>query len=147
MADATEEIHGRKNIVFLSWGFGDTTGYGDYYPNPRYYPKMVQSLNDRNVAVYSIDLVSTTRQGSLLDRGVNNSLSLLSDDTGGHYYFMFDTFLTPLQDVNKENNGYYLLSFEAQYAMGDQGYREVEVKAVNPELHVRARKGYRDGAS
>lgn len=147
MADATQGILGRKNIVFLSWGFGYTSSPSSYYPDPRYYPKMVQALNDRNVAVYSIDLVSTTRGGALAARGINNSLSLLSDDTGGHYYFMYDTFLTPLKAVNEENNGYYLLSFQAEYAMGDQGYREVEVKAVNPEFHVRARKGYRYGAS
>ena len=115
MADATSDIQGRKNLVFLSWGFGETTAYGGYYPDPRYYPSMIQSLNDENVAVYSIDLVSTSRQGTLLDRGINNSLSLLSDDTGGRYYYFFDTFAAPLNEVNEENNGYYLLSFKASY--------------------------------
>jgi len=146
MADATADIQGRKNLIFLSWGFGETTAYGGYYPDPRYYPNMIQSLNDENVAVYSIDLISTTRQGSLLDRGINNSLSLLSDDTGGRYYYFFDTFAAPLKEVNAENNGYYLLSFKATYPMGDEGYREVEVESVNPQFKVRARKGYRYGA-
>jgi VWFA-related protein len=146
IADATSTIQGRKNLVFLSWGFGETTAYGGYYPDPRYYPNMIQALNDRNVAVYSIDLVSTTQQGTLLDRGVNNSLSLLSDDTGGRYYYFFDTFAEPLKEVNEENNGYYLLSFQARYPLGDHGYREVKVKTVNPEFRVRARKGYRYGA-
>lgn len=145
MAEATSDIQGRKNLVFLSWGFGETTAYGGYYPDPRYYPSMIQTLNDGNVAVYSIDLISTTRQGTLLDRGINNSLSLLSDDTGGRYYYFFDTFAAPLQEVNEENNGYYLLSFEARYPVGDEGYREVEVETVNPEFRVRARKGYRYG--
>ena len=146
MADATSDIQGRKNLVFLSWGFGDTTAYGGYYPDPRYYPSMIQALNDGNVAVYSIDLVSTTRQGTLLDRGINNSLSLLSDDTGGRYYYFFDTFAAPLQEVNEENNGYYLLSFKSTYPVGDEGYREVKVETINPEFRVRARKGYRYGA-
>lgn len=146
MGEATSDVQGRKNLVFLSWGFGDATAYGGYYPDPRYYPNMIQTLNDENVAVYSIDLVSTTAQGSLLDRGVNNSLSLLSDDTGGRYYFHFDNFGTPLDQVNEENNGYYLLSFTARYPAGDEGYREVEVETVNPEFKVRARKGYRYGA-
>ncbi len=115
IADATSNIQGRKNLLFLSWGFGETTAYGGYYPDPRYYPSMIQSLNDSNVAVYSIDLVSTTRQGSLLDRGINQSLSLLSDDTGGRYYYFFDTFAEPLKHVNEENNGYYKLSIETNY--------------------------------
>lgn len=146
VGEATADIQGRKNLVFLSVGFGETTGFGGYYPDPRYYPRMIQTLNDENVAVYSIDLVSTTAQGTVLDRGVNNSLSLLSEDTGGRYYFHFDNFGTPLHEVNEENNGYYLLSFEARYPVGDQGYREVEVETVNPEFKVRARKGYRYGA-
>ena len=52
----------------------------------------------------------------------------------------------PLKEVNEENNGYYMLSFEASYPLGDEGYREVEVETVNPEFKVRARKGYRYGA-
>jgi VWFA-related protein len=147
VAEATESVVGRKNLVLLSWGFGDvSTSYGAYYPDPRYYPNMIQTLNDQNVAVYSIDLISTTRQGSLNDRGINQSLSLLSDDTGGRYYFHFDTFATPLSKVNQENNGYYMLSFSAQYPAGDEGYREVQVRTVNPTFKVRARKGYRYGA-
>jgi VWFA-related protein len=146
IGDATETVSGRKNLVLLSWGFGEAGAYGSYYPDPRYYPKMIQTLNDQNVAVYSIDLISTTRQGSLMDRGVNQSLSLLSDDTGGRYYFHFDTFASPLTQVNQENNGYYMLSFSAQYPAGDEGYREVQVRTVNPTFKVRARKGYRYGA-
>ena len=146
IGDATATVTGRKNLVLLSWGFGEAGAYGSYYPDPRYYPKMIQTLNDQNVAVYSIDLISTTRQGSLMDRGVNQSLSLLSDDTGGRYYFHFDTFASPLTQVNQENNGYYMLSFSAQHPVGDEGYREVQVRTVNPTFKVRARKGYRYGA-
>jgi VWFA-related protein len=146
IAEGTASISGRKNLVLLSWGFGEAGAYGSYYPDPRYYPNMIQTLNDQNVAVYSIDLVSTTRQNSLMDRGMNQSLSLLSDDTGGRYYFHFDTFASPLTKVNQENNGYYMLSFSALYAVGDEGYREVKVRTVNPTFKVRARKGYRYGA-
>ena len=146
IGDATATVSGRKNLVLLSWGFGEAGAYGSYYPDPRYYPNMIQTLNDQNVAVYSIDLISTTRQGTLMDRGVNQSLSLLSDDTGGRYYFHFDTFASPLSQVNQENNGYYMLSFSAQHPAGDHGYREVQVRTVNPTFKVRARKGYRYGA-
>ncbi len=146
VADATTTVVGRKNMVFISWGFGETDDYGGWYPDPRYYPNMIQALNDENVAVYSIDLISTTAQGSILDRGINQSLSLLSDDTGGRYYFSFDTFASPLREVNEENNGYYMLSFTTQFPEGDEGYREVKVETVNPEFRVRARKGYRYGA-
>ena len=145
VGEATTTVTGRKNLIFISWGFGETRDYGEWYPDPRYYPGMIQTLNDQNVAVYAIDLVSTSAQGTLLDRGVNQSLSMLSDDTGGRYYYHFDTFAAPLQELNEENNGYYMLSFTTQFPQGDEGYREVKVETVNPTFKVRARKGYRYG--
>mgnify|MGYP001195913274 CR=1 FL=1 len=72
-------------------------------------------------------------------------LNQLSDETGGRYYFNFINFLTPLQQLAKENSGYYLLSYQSPHPAGKTGFQKVEVKTVNPEFRVRTREGYQYG--
>ena len=153
LADATSDITGRKNMIFFSLGFDPanrafTTSpetLGMWTPDIRYWPPMIESLNNENVAVYSIDLISSTRSGTIQDRIANQGLSALSDDTGGVYYFHYNTFDTPLKRVTDDNNGYYLLSYSAEHEAGTSGYQRVEVRTKNPQLQVRARTGYRFG--
>lgn len=145
LAGTLDGVAGRKNLIFFSLGFGESREFGVWTPDPRYYPDMIQSLNDRNIAVYPIDVISTTDAGTTQDRGNNQALSQLASDTGGRYYFSFTTFLDPLEEVTEENNGYYLLSYRSPYPAGTRGYRTVDVKTVNPSFEVRARQGYRFG--
>ena len=145
LGDALEPIAGRKNLVFLGIGFGDLDDFGFYTPDPRYYPPMVRSLNDGNVAVYGIDLVPTAFSGRLLQSGYGSALSSLAADTGGEYYFSFVNFLTPLEQIDQDNNGYYLLSYRSEHPRDATGYQEVEVETVNPRFEVRARRGYTIG--
>ncbi len=142
LSGTMEGVAGRKNILFFSLGFGEARSGGVWTPDPRYYPEMVQALNDKNIAVYPIDVVSTTDAGTIQDRGNNQALSQLASDTGGRYYFSFNTFLEPLEAVAEENNGYYLLSYRSSYPAGTEGYRKVKVETVNPTFEVRARQGY-----
>jgi hypothetical protein len=76
---------------------------------------------------------------------LSNSLSLIASDTGGRFFGNFVNFKEPLQMINEDNNGYFLLSYEAEVPSGEVGYREVEVQLDNPDFLVRARKGYRFG--
>ena len=147
LAESAGHITGRKNVLLFSMGWGqiDTVDFNAYVPDVRYYPPMMESLNDNNVAVYSISWVKNLAQENLAQSQIGNLLSVLSSDTGGIYYFNFVTFRDPLREVAQDNNGYYLLSYEAEFQAGDQGYREVEVKTRNPNFKVRARKGYRFG--
>lgn len=145
VAEASGFIVGRKNLMLFSMGFGRLNDVGTYLPDERYYPSTVESLNDNNVAVYSISWLKNLADENPAQAVLNNVLSLLADDTGGKYYFNFVTFREPLQKVAEDNNGYYLLSYEAEYLSGERGYREVEVKTRNPDFRVRARKGYRFG--
>jgi len=66
-------------------------------------------------------------------------------DTGGEYYFSFVNFLTPLEQIDQDNNGYYLLSYRSEHPRDATGYQEVEVETVNPRFEVRARRGYTIG--
>lgn len=145
LARAAGGVQGRKNLVLFSLGFGNLGPVGMYTPDSRYYGPMVETLNDNNVAVYSIDLISMDPGDSLLDNVYANSLSNLSSDTGGRYYFNFVNFSTPLEQVAKDNSGYYLLAYRSPHPEGESGYQQVRVRTVNPDFRVRAREGYRWG--
>ena len=145
LGNAAEGIAGRKNLVLFSLGFGETRGqFGSFVPDPRYYPPMEQALNNGNVAVYTINTLGATRGGNTLV-GITDSLSSISNDTGGRYYSNFINVKTPLNQVTEDNQAYYLISYRTEYDVGDAGYREVQVEVSNPDAKVRSRKGYRYG--
>ncbi|HEX4952580.1 MAG TPA: VWA domain-containing protein [Thermoanaerobaculia bacterium] len=138
LAQATSGIVGRKNLIYFGLGFGELTGFGLYKPDPRYYPGMIQALNDNNVAVYTIDLIPSEVSSYPLEE----SLHQLADETGGKYFGTFASFETPLGQISTENSGYYLLSYQAEHPAGTTGYQKVRVKTRNPEFQVRTREGY-----
>jgi VWFA-related protein len=140
LSEAAGQIRGRKNLVMFTTGFGQLNPFGQHIPDNRYYPDMVQSLNDNNVAVYALDLVPAGTIHPLSD-----AMTKLANDTGGQYYTNFSTFSTPLREIGEENSGYYLLSYRAERPAGQRGFQEVEVDTTNPEFRVRARKGYAFG--
>ncbi|MCP4200666.1 MAG: VWA domain-containing protein [bacterium] len=149
LAEAAGNVVGRKNLLFFSAGFGEVTGFGTVLPDERYYDDMVHTLNDNNLAVYSISvLTGIDFAGQLLvnTRGVQDSMNVLAIDTGGEYLFNHVSFEAPLAAVLEENSGYYLLSYSSETPAGQSGYRKVEVRVKNPDLDVKAREGYRFGA-
>lgn len=141
VADASAGIAGRKNLVLFSRGYGELNDGGHWNADLRYYPKMTRALNDANVAVYALDLhpTPTSSRHRLAD-----SLSRLAGDTAGRYYSTFTNFLTPLEQVRKETNGYYLLAFTPEPG---KGFQKVTVEVKNLELKVRARGGFGGSAS
>jgi len=145
VAEASGAIVGRKNLLLFSIGFGQLGEGGNYTPDVRYWKPMMEAMNDDNVAVYAISWVKNMALESGPQAVLGNSLSLLAADTGGQYYANFVNFKEPLQAINDDNNGYYLLSYDAEHPAGSKGYQEVEVRTTNPGFHVRARKGYRYG--
>lgn len=145
VARAAGPIVGRKNLLLFSVGLGQARTNLNYTPDVRYWPEMMESLNDNNVAVYAISWVRNSALETEEQAALSNSLSALSADTGGRYFGNFVNFKEPLQIINEDNNGYYLLSYDAEYAAGQEGFREVEVRVQNPDFVVRARKGYRYG--
>ncbi|HEY0781413.1 MAG TPA: VWA domain-containing protein, partial [Thermoanaerobaculia bacterium] len=133
-------ITGRKNLLLFTLGFGRINNIGVYEPDQRYYPKMVNALNTNNVAVYTIDMLQEGYTHIMSD-----AMNQLALDTGGRYFFNVVNFMTPLKQASEENSGYYLLSFRGEHKAGSSGFQQVEVKMANPELKVRARKGYSFG--
>lgn len=145
LADALDPILGRKNLLLLSFGFGDVNSFGHYTRDPRWYPPMMQALNDANVAVYPINLF-TARSGAIATgSALDDALSQIAGETGGRYFELFTRFDTPLEQIAEENNGYYLLSYRSRHPAGESGFQRVEVEATNPRFEVRHREGYTYG--
>lgn len=142
IARSAGNIRGRKNLLLFTYGLpGRENTFGSFVPDDRYFNPTVRILNNNNVAVYSLDLTPATVEHTLSD-----SLNLLSKDTGGRYFFNITNFSTPLDQMAKENNGYYLLSYESNQPAGKSGFQDVEVKTNNPELRLKSRKGYEYGS-
>lgn len=137
LAEAAGEIRGRKNLLLFSSGFGQINGFGQYLEDPRYYPPMMEALNDNNVAAYTIELTPNHVQHVMSD-----AMHQLAEETGGKYYFNFVNFLTPLSQIADENNGYYLLAYQSQHPRGESGYQKVRVRTANPQFQVKTREGY-----
>lgn len=144
LGEAASGVAGRKNLVMFSLGFGEIGQFGSYTPDPRYYPQMREALNAGNVAVYTIDTMGSRRR-SIASASLNDSLSHISNETGGHYYANFTNILSPMRQVAEENQGYYLVSFRSEYEAGTQGYRGIRVKVRDGKYKVRSRTGFRYG--
>lgn len=145
VAVASGDIVGRKNLLFFSVGFGQLREGGNYVPDSRYWAPMMESMNDNNVAAYAISWIKNLSQETASQGVLNNSLNLLAVDTGGLYFANFVNFKEPLSKINEDNNGYYLLSYDAEFPAGKKGFQEVQVRVDNPGFHIRARKGYSYG--
>ena len=138
IARSAGNIRGRKNLLLFTYGLpGRVEPFGNFVPDDRYFKPTIRALNDNNVAAYTLDLTPPATEHILSD-----ALNHLSDETGGRYFFNVTNFSTPLDQVSKENSGYYLLSYQSDQPAGKSGFQEVEVKTTNPEFRVRARKGY-----
>ncbi|HEY0784014.1 MAG TPA: VWA domain-containing protein, partial [Thermoanaerobaculia bacterium] len=94
LGQAAGKITGRKNLLLVSLGLGRVGFSGLTATDPVYYPRTMGALNNANVAVYAIDLAPPGRL-----RRLGDSLSQLTSDTGGQYYFNFVNFATPLKQV------------------------------------------------
>jgi VWFA-related protein len=141
LADAAGNVRGRKNLLLFTFGLpGRVNTFGSFVPDKRYFEPTVETLNDNNVATYTIDLTPPGTEHTLSD-----ALNKLADDTGGRYFFNVTNFSTPLDQVAQENNGYYLLSYTSEQPDGRSGFQEVQVKTTNPEFRVKARRGYEYG--
>jgi len=141
IARSAGNIRGRKNLLLFTYGLpANETTFGQFVPDKRYFLPTVNALNANNVAVYSLDLTPQAVQHTLSD-----SLNKISDDTGGRYFYNITNFSTPLDQISKENNGYYLLSYQNEQPADRSGFQNVTVTTTNREFRVKARKGYEYG--
>ena len=141
LAEASGFIVGRKNLLLFTLGFGeDDYSHPETWHDEELYTPLETLLNDHNVAVYPIDVSPPGRANHF-----SEALAQLAEDTGGEYHENFIGFVNPMRDVAEENTGYYLVSYQSPRPAGEIGYQRLEVRAVDPDIEVRTRRGYRYG--
>lgn len=145
-AEGAGAIRGRKNLVLFSIGFGEPVGYGFFRPDTRYYPEMIRTINDNNVAVYPVDLLATDLSPFFLVNAMDNVLNQMAAESGGQLYTTFNNYLAPLEKIASDNNGYYLLSYTLPDGAEDGEYRQVSVEMANARFDARTREGYVAGS-
>lgn len=97
----------------------------------------VQSLPDDN----SLGLGTSSFYNEL--RLAQDSLRVLSEETGGFAVVNRNDFATAFQRIVDDNSSYYVMGYYSTNDKRDGRYRKIEVKLVGkPGLTVRARKGY-----
>ncbi|MCU1246341.1 MAG: von Willebrand factor, type [Acidobacteria bacterium] len=146
LADGLRPIHARKELILFSAGIlepGDTVQNGVVTSRSQYYDPMVRSLNASNVTVYALNLL---RGEAPETPAFHQTLEAMTSDTNGDYYRHAINLTAVVKQIEKQNNGYYLLSFTTHHPRGARGFQKVEVAVRNhPEMRVRARDGYTYG--
>jgi hypothetical protein len=157
----------RKAVVFFSEGLD----YDVYDPiNNQYSSDILQYQRDAvasatraNVSYYSIDprglagIENGADIGSLVfDPSVNlgtgalqqelrisqDSLRLLSDETGGFAAVNSNDYAQSFERIIRDNSSYYVLGYYSSDSRRDGQFRNLTVRVKQPGLQVRARKGY-----
>lgn len=169
LADYLAGIRGRrKALVFISEGIDyDIT---DVFNNRDASAVMdatrdaIAAATRANVSVYSIDPRGLTGMGeegieigslpddttlglgsqSLLNelRLSQDSLRVLSDETGGFAAVNANDFRSAFDRITRENSSYYVLGYYASNEKRDGRFRKLDVRLTRPGLNVRSRKGY-----
>jgi hypothetical protein len=99
--------------------------------------KAVESLNQANTSVYTLDIRGPDSSSSF-----EGGLSPLATETGGRYFHSNPSFSPPLRRIGAENQRYYLLSYVSTNAEFDGSYRKIDVKVAREGATVIARPGY-----
>ena len=132
------EIPGRKVIVLLSNELLTFPGPGSRRSNESFALRdAVESLNQANASVYTIDLRGAHSRPTLA-----GGLSPLATETGGRYFPNAISFETPLRQIGRENQRYYLMSYVPTNSEANGTYRRIDVRTSKPDVELIARQGY-----
>jgi VWFA-related protein len=140
LAESLPEVQARKVLVLFSPGIGQASDFSAQIPEneDHWYRPMVQALNAENVSVYSVNLLRNVTGAYAAEQ----ALQRVAAETGGEYFKPAVSFSTPLEQVEQENNGYYLLSYYSKHPKGSTGYQKIDVSLKNSEFRIKAREGY-----
>ena len=145
LADSVRPIRARKNLVLFSPGIADRDEYlfsGMLTNRSRFLDPALESLNAANTTIYAVQLQRDADMTPLF----HQRLDELSDATGGRYFRLNVSFDPALQQIEKTNNGYYLVTYRSPHAKGEKGFQKVDVEVKNREFRVVARPGYAFGS-
>jgi VWFA-related protein len=107
-------------------------------------PRGLGGLGDETMEITSLpddnSLGVTNLQQEL--RLAQDSLRMISDETGGFAAVNQNDFRTAFSRIITDNSSYYVLGYYSNDERRDGRFRSVDVRTKRPGLHVRARKGY-----
>jgi VWFA-related protein len=165
-ADFLAGIRGRrKAVVFFSEGIDyDVTNpiqhqwASDILAETR---TAIQAATRANVSFYGVDPRGLGGFEDLIDmpappednslgmhtlqnelRLAQDSLRVLSDETGGFAAVNMNDYREAFDRIIRENSSYYVLGYYSTDERRDGRFRSIEVRVKRPGLQVRARKGY-----
>jgi VWFA-related protein len=92
-------------------------------------------LQDPNLRLDTVGLLAELRLSQ-------DSLRVLSEQTGGTAWVNSSDLTEAFDRVARENSSYYMLGYYPASDKRDGGFRKIEVRVKKPGLQVRARKGY-----
>ena len=75
-------------------------------------------------------------------RNAQDSLRVLSDETGGFAAINANDFSSAFQRIVDENSSYYVMGYYPSNDRRDGRFRRIDVRVTRPGVTVRARKGY-----
>lgn len=104
----------------------------------------LEAAQKNNVSIYTISTNSTANFPSREQRRGDRTLQSFADETGGHAFFPFELqeLAVNFQDISEELRSQYTLGYVPTNLARDGTYREIEVKAIDDDNRVKARKGY-----
>ncbi|MGH9333459.1 MAG: VWA domain-containing protein, partial [Vicinamibacteria bacterium] len=138
LGEALLEIPGRKVIVLFSNELLTFARPGSRMNDNSFsLKKAVESLNQANASVYTLDI-----RGPESRMSIAGGLSPLATETGGRYFRNNTSFKPPLERIGTENQSYYLLSYASTNPEADGSYRKIEVEVAREDVTVIARPGY-----
>jgi VWFA-related protein len=153
--EALAPVHGRTSLLLFSPGFVQDTDL----PLGR----VRRASRETNTAVYFIDARGLVTDGGLSwanvaeqfgDPREDNRMRFeqvnltsagsqdLADDTGGFSVRNTNDLAGGAQRIADESRVFYLLGFRASKEASSDEWRKLEVEVGNPDLTVRARRGY-----
>lgn len=135
LAESVDQILGRKVLMLFSPGVGETNMFANLQDDQRYVRPMLEALNRSNVTVYAAGM-------KVPFAAMEDGLARMAIETGGEFYRDPVNYSTPVKEMEKDNSGYYLLSYYSQKPKDRHGYQKIDVSVRNSEFRVKAREGY-----
>lgn len=144
VGDAVRGIRGRKDLILFSPGIVDNSqqiANGMVMNESRYYEPMIESLNAANVTVHALNIQEDFTSLPF----IHQTLEQTASATNGEYFRNVVTFGPLLKQIERQTNGYYVITYYAHHPRGSSGFQKVKVSLTNPEMRVKARTGYSFG--
>jgi VWFA-related protein len=158
-------IPGRKSLVWITDGM-PLARYSTDGAMPGYletlHHRAIQSLNDAQVALYSVDasgLGGSKRSSPSSDRvlpgslnplntldtvrtSTQTSMNMLADQTGGRAFYNTNNLEAAFRSVAEDSGSYYLLTYYLVSGHAKPGWRSLKVSLDRHGVNVRYRTGF-----